>query len=88
MISELVKTTTSQTIALCTDILDECIREDDERPLMIIVGKVMENLNPQKNWRGDQRVGDPVGIKNLCVEALDKRRNEKRGGTTSVDNQN
>jgi hypothetical protein len=46
---------------------------------MTIVSAVMASLNPQNQWKGDQRVGDPVGIKGLCKEALEKRRAEKSG---------
>lgn len=79
MISDVVKTTTAQVIAQNSDLLDKCINEEDERPLMTIVSAVMASLNPQNQWKGDQRVGDPVGIKELCKEALEKRRAEKSG---------
>lgn len=44
--SEQVKETVYQTIAENTSILDECIREDDSRKVMNIVGQVMHALNP------------------------------------------
>jgi len=50
---------------------------------MNIVSKVMDNLNPNQRWRADMRVGDPVVIKNLVMEALEKRRNEKLGRNTT-----
>ena len=53
VISDLVKTTTAQVIAQNTELLDKCINEEDERPLMTIVSAVMASLNPQNQWKGD-----------------------------------
>ena len=53
VVSDTVKTTTAQIIAQHADLLDQCIREDDERPLMTIVSAVMASLNPQNQWKGD-----------------------------------
>lgn len=61
--SEVVKTATAAVLAQSGETLDECIREDDERPLMKIVSHVMSSLNPNQRWQGDNRVGDPVAIK-------------------------
>ena len=44
--SEQVKETVYQTIAENTNILDECIKEDDSRKVMNIVGQAMTALNP------------------------------------------
>jgi Asp-tRNA(Asn)/Glu-tRNA(Gln) amidotransferase B subunit len=78
-ISEDVKATTNRVLANNQDILDRCIKEDDELPLMKIVTQVMSELNPNQRWRNDYRVGDPVCIKDLCTEAMNKRRAEKGG---------
>ena len=72
--SEEVKRTTAEIIADNTDILDYCIREDDYRKVMIVVGKVMHVLNPQSRWDTRERIGDPVGIKEMVMEAVEKRR--------------
>lgn len=82
-ISEDVKATTNRVLANNQDILDRCIKEDDELPLMKIVTQVMSELNPNQRWRNDYRVGDPVCIKDLCTEALNKRRGEKSGRSSS-----
>merc|ERR1711981_634836 len=78
VVSDIVRSTVAQTIAQNTAILDECIRESDTRPTMVIVGMVMNTLNPNNRWDTIERIGDPVIIKNLVMEALEKRRNEKR----------
>lgn len=83
MISDDVKAMTAKVLAQSADILDECIREEDERPLMKIVTTVMSDLNPNQRWRGDYRVGDPVCIKDMCLDALRKRRGEKSGRSES-----
>ena len=54
---------------------------------MTIVGKIMDGLNPQHMWRGDLRVGDPVVIKSMVLEALDKRRDEKLGRKSNASNE-
>ena len=72
--SEEVKQTTASIVSQNTDILDECIRENDDRKLMNIVGKVMGVLTPRRRWDTRERIGDPVVIKGLVVEALEKRR--------------
>ena len=82
-ISEDVKATTNRVLANNQAILDQCISLDDELPLMKIVTQVMSELNPNQRWRNDYRVGDPVCIKDLCTEALNKRRAEKGGRSSS-----
>jgi len=72
--SEEVRSTAVEIIAQNTDILDECIKEDDYRKVMTIVGKVMGVLNPKSRWDTRERIGDPVVIKGMCMEALEKRR--------------
>ena len=74
VISEEVRNTANEIIAQNTDILDECIREDDYRKLMTIVGKVMHVLNPRKRWDKINQIGDPVVIKGMVLDALEKRR--------------
>ena len=74
MTSEAVKSTVVSIVAENTDIIDECIRENDNRKIMTIVGKVMGVLNPNRRWDTRERIGDPVVIKGLVVEALEKRR--------------
>lgn len=61
-------------IAESTDILDHCIKEKDNRKLMVIVGRIMAKLNPRGRWDLTNKVGDPVVIKDIVVEALNKRR--------------
>merc|ERR1712107_287618 len=87
VVSEDVKSATNRVLASNAEVLDQCLRDDDERPLMKIVTQVMSDLNPNQRWRGDYRVGDPVCIKDLCIQALNKRRAEKAGRSTSSDNE-
>ena len=61
-------------IAESTDILDHCIKEKDNRKLMVIVGRIMARLNPRGRWDLTNKVGDPVVIRDIVVEALNKRR--------------
>ena len=71
---EEVKAAAASIISQNTDILDECIRENDNRKLMSIVGKVMAVLNPNRRWDIRERIGDPVVIKGIVLEALEKRK--------------
>ena len=41
---------------------------------MVIVGRIMAKLNPRGRWDLTNKVGDPVVIKDIVVEALNKRR--------------
>ena len=72
--SENVRATALDIIADHTDILDHCIKEKDNRKLMVIVGKIMSKLNPNRRWDLEHKVGDPVVIKDIVLEALNKRK--------------
>ena len=69
-----VREASMEIIAESTDILDHCIKENDNRKLMVIVGRIMAKLNPRGRWDLTNKVGDPVVIKDIVVEALNKRR--------------
>ena len=84
--SEEVKNTATSIISQNTDILDECIREDDYRKVMVIVGKVMFVLNPNKRWDTRERIGDPVVIKGMVMDALEKRRHSAPRTTSEEEN--
>ena len=45
---------------------------------MVIVGKIMSRLNPQRRWDLEHKVGDPVVIKDIVLEALNKRKKTQR----------
>jgi len=85
VIGEDVKACTMRVLASRGDILDHCIKIDDELPLMKIVTQIMSDLNPNQRWRGDYRVGDPVCIKELVTEAFYKRKAEKAGQSSGDD---
>ena len=76
-VGEDVKAVAMDVIANNTDILDHCIREKDNRKLMTIVGKIMSQLNPRRRWDLQNKVGDPVVIKDIVMEALNKRKKQK-----------
>lgn len=76
--SENVKATALDIIADHTDILDHCIKEKDNRKLMVIVGKIMSRLNPNRRWDLDHKVGDPVVIKDIVLESLSKRKKSQK----------
>lgn len=62
VLSDLVKSTVIEIINDSTDILDQCIEENDNRKIMSIVNKAMNKLNPRSRWDPAKRVGDPVVI--------------------------
>ena len=76
--SENVRATALDIIADHTDILDHCIKEKDNRKLMVIVGKIMSRLNPNRRWDLEHKVGDPVVIKDIVLEALNKRKKTQK----------
>ena len=76
--SESVRATALDIIADHTDILDHCIKEKDNRKLMVIVGKIMSRLNPNRRWDLEHKVGDPVVIKDIVLEALNKRKKTQK----------
>ena len=76
--SENVRATALDIIADHTDILDHCINEKDNRKLMVIVGKIMARLNPNRRWDLEHKVGDPVVIKDIVLEALNKRKKTQK----------
>ena len=45
---------------------------------MVIVGKIMSRLNPQRRWDLEHKVGDPVVIKDIVLEALNKRKKSQK----------
>lgn len=85
VISEQVKVVVADTIKTNSDILDDCIREDDDRGVMVVVGKAMASLNPQSRWDTAERVGDPVVIKQIVMEAIENRKKNKPARETSED---
>ena len=48
--TEDVKSAAQTIISANTDILDHCIKEKDNRKVMVIVGKIMGVLNPRRRW--------------------------------------
>ena len=85
--SENVKATALDIIADHTDILDHCIKEKDNRKLMVIVGKIMSRLNPNRRWDLEHKVGDPVVIKDIVLEALNKRKKTQRKKSEESDDE-
>ena len=73
-VPEHVKAAAMDIIAESTDILDHCIKEKDNRKLMVIVGRIMGKLNPRGRWDLTNKVGDPVVIKDIVEEALKQRK--------------
>ena len=85
--SENVRATALDIIADHTDILDHCIKEKDNRKLMVIVGKIMSRLNPNRRWDLEHKVGDPVVIKDIVLEALNKRKKTQRKKSEESDDE-
>ena len=54
---------------------------------MVIVGKIMSRLNPNRRWDLDHKVGDPVVIKDIVMEALSKRRKSQRKSREEEDDE-